>query len=192
VKVPPELAHVGIVAIEECDPMSGQALHQLIFGARDARHAIGKILRVGAADVGDDTPIGVSDAGQRRDFAGCDIPISITAISCSGSSLSSCKGMPNSLLRFPCDRSTLKRAPRTSATASLVVVLPALPVTPMTRLFQCLRTAVASVCSATSGSSTISSVWVCARSSRSVTLLRETTAARAPRSSAAATKSCAS
>ena len=70
VKITPELPHVGVVAVEECDPMSGQALHQLIFGARDARHTIGKILRVGAADVGDDAPIGVSDAGQRRDFAG--------------------------------------------------------------------------------------------------------------------------
>ncbi len=69
-KVAPELAHVGIVAIEDGDAGSGQALHQLIFGACNARHAIGKILSVGTADVGDDPPIGVSNASQGRDFAG--------------------------------------------------------------------------------------------------------------------------
>ncbi len=69
-KVAPELAHVGIVTIEDGDAGSGQALHQLIFGARNAGHAIGKILGVGTADVGDDPPIGVSDASQRSDFAG--------------------------------------------------------------------------------------------------------------------------
>ena len=52
-EIPPELGHVGIVAIKECHPGSGEALHQLIFGAGNARHTIGKILRMGAADVGD-------------------------------------------------------------------------------------------------------------------------------------------
>ena len=37
----------------------------------------------------------------------CDMPISITAISCSGSSFSSCSGRPKWLLRLPCDFRTL-------------------------------------------------------------------------------------
>ncbi len=57
------------------------------------------------------------------------MPISITATSCSGSSLSSCSGRPKWLLRLPSDLSTWKRASSTCATASLVVVLPAEPVT---------------------------------------------------------------
>ncbi len=69
-KIPPELGHVRIVAIKKGNPGGREALHQLILGAGNARHPIGKILRVGAADVGDDPPVRVSDARQGRDFAG--------------------------------------------------------------------------------------------------------------------------
>ena len=37
VKVAPELPHIRVVAIEDCDAGSGQALYQLIFSARDAQ-----------------------------------------------------------------------------------------------------------------------------------------------------------
>ena len=51
-------------------PWLGRALDQLIFRARNAGHAIGKVLAVGAADVGDDSPIGTGNARERGDFAG--------------------------------------------------------------------------------------------------------------------------
>jgi len=69
-EVAPELAYVGIVTIKDGDTGGRQALHQLIFGARDARHTIGKILGVSAADVGDDPPIRVSDPSEGCDFSG--------------------------------------------------------------------------------------------------------------------------
>ena len=69
-KVAPELSHIGIVTIEDCDPGSRQALHQFVFGAGDAGDSIGKILGMGVAYIGDDTPVGMSNASQSGDLAG--------------------------------------------------------------------------------------------------------------------------
>src|SRR5262252_6459604 len=44
---------------------------------------------------------------------GCDMPISMTATSCPGSSLSSMSGSPKWLLKLPADLSTWKREART-------------------------------------------------------------------------------
>jgi hypothetical protein len=68
-KVAAELAYVGVVAIKDGNAGGRQALHQLILGASNPGDAIRKILRVGITDIGDDAPIGMSNASQRRDFA---------------------------------------------------------------------------------------------------------------------------
>ena len=112
------------------------------------------------------------------------MPISMTAISCSGSRRSNCSGRPKALFRLPRDLSTLNFAPSAAAIASLVVVLPAEPVMATTRLPQCLRTCAASACNAISGSSVMSSGAASAASGSCATRARETTAATAPRSSA--------
>src|SRR5579875_2150426 len=121
---------------------------------------------------------------------GWDMPISITAISCHGSSLSSCKGRPNALFRFPRDFNTVYRRLRTFATASLVVVFPAEPVMPMTRLPQCLRTAAAKFCNARWVSSTTTSGCDPATARDVSSFSRDTTNATAPFSIAEPIKSC--
>ncbi len=117
------------------------------------------------------------------------MPISTTAISCSGSRRSSCSGRPKALLRLPCDLSTWNFVARAAATASLVVVLPAEPVMATTLRPHWRRTCVARDCKARSGSSAISNGTASAASGKVATRARETTAAAAPRARAAATKS---
>ena len=69
-KVASKLAYVGVVTIQDGDAGNGQTLHEFIFCTRDAGNSVGKILGVGRAHVGDDSPIRMSDAGQGRDLAG--------------------------------------------------------------------------------------------------------------------------
>ena len=68
-KVAAELRDVSIGAVEEGDAVGGQRGDQLIFGARDAGLALGKVFDVRGADVGDDAPVGRGDAGEGGDFA---------------------------------------------------------------------------------------------------------------------------
>ena len=50
--------------------MAGKRGDQFEFGAGDAGLALGKVLNVRRADVGDHAPVGRGDARQRGDFAG--------------------------------------------------------------------------------------------------------------------------
>ncbi len=63
--------------------MARQRRHQLIFGAGNAGHAVGKKLGMRMAHVGDDTPVGRGDAARAVISPAADMPISITATSCS-------------------------------------------------------------------------------------------------------------
>jgi len=69
-KITAELRHVGIVAIEECNAVGGQRSHQFKLRARNAGLAIGKILHVGRAYIGDDAPIGSGNSRQGGNLTG--------------------------------------------------------------------------------------------------------------------------
>ena len=69
-EVAPELRDVEIVAIEESDAAARKRGNQFELGARDAALPVGKVLHVRRAHVGDHAPVGSGDARQGRDFAG--------------------------------------------------------------------------------------------------------------------------
>ncbi len=68
-EVAPELRHVRIVAVEKCNAVGGQRGNQFEFCARNTGLALGEVLDVRGANVGDDTPVGSGDAGERGDLA---------------------------------------------------------------------------------------------------------------------------
>ncbi len=69
-EVATELADIRIVAVQKGDAIGGQRLDQFILGARNAADAVGKVLRMRVADIGDHAPVGRCDPGQRGNFAG--------------------------------------------------------------------------------------------------------------------------
>ena len=69
VEIAAELRDIRVGAVEERDAVGGQRGDQFEFGARDAGLALGEILDVRGADVGDDAPVGRGDAGEGCDFA---------------------------------------------------------------------------------------------------------------------------
>ncbi len=68
-KIAPKLRGVGIVAVQEHDPICWKRLDEFELCARNACLAVGKILNVRGADVGDDAPVGRGDARQCGNLA---------------------------------------------------------------------------------------------------------------------------
>ena len=93
VKVAAELRYVLVVGIEYRGTVGGQGLDQFVLCARDFGDRLEK-LQVDGRHVGHHADLGLRDLRQGGDLSACDIPISMTAISCSGSSFSSISGRP--------------------------------------------------------------------------------------------------
>ena len=80
-------------ALRTAVPPCGQGFDQFILGARDFRHRIEEF-QVHRSHVGDHSDFRLRDFRQRAISPACDMPISMTATSCSGSSFSSISGNP--------------------------------------------------------------------------------------------------
>jgi len=65
-----KLRGVGVITVEERDSVWGKRFNELKLCASDAGLAIGEVLNVRGADVGDDAPIGRGDSSERGNFAG--------------------------------------------------------------------------------------------------------------------------
>ena len=68
-KIATKLRTISVVAVQEHDPVCGKRLDQLELGACNACLAIGKVLNVRGANIGDDAPVGHGDARQRGNLA---------------------------------------------------------------------------------------------------------------------------
>ncbi len=92
-KVASELADIFIIGIQNGSTAMRKGLNQFIFRARDAGNRI-ETLQMYGSNICDHRLIGQGDTGQAAISPACDIPISTTATSYSGSSVSSPSGRP--------------------------------------------------------------------------------------------------
>src|ERR1700689_3395422 len=67
-KVAAKLRSIGVVAVEERDTILRKRFNQFKLCAGDAGLAVGKVLNVRGADVGDDAPVGCGDSRQCGNF----------------------------------------------------------------------------------------------------------------------------
>ncbi len=95
-----ELAYVFVISVEEGGAVAGKSFDQFVLGAGDTGERIEEF-KMHGSDVGDDALIGSAMRARAAISPGCDMPISTTARSYSGSSVSRPSGRPKWLLKFP-------------------------------------------------------------------------------------------